>query len=115
MTQLHALVVQLRERVNYLHADGKRIKKELEVIATEQQSTIIQARKCAITATDLEYQLGALTMQEISLKHELSSLGQATSINTLNNWEASANEYLADLQASIEALNIAVPQTEEER
>lgn len=67
------------------------------------------------TATDLEYQLGALTMQEISLKHELSSLGQAISINALNNWEASVNEYLADLQAGIEELNNAAPQTEEER
>ena len=53
------------------------------------------------TATDLEYRLGALTMQEISLKHELSSSGQAININALNNWEASVNEYLADLQAGI--------------
>jgi len=37
VTWLHALVVQLCERVNYLHDDGKRIEKELEVIATEQQ------------------------------------------------------------------------------
>ena len=54
-------------------------------------------------------------MQEISLKHELSSSGQAININALNNWEASVNEYLADLQAGIEELNNAAPQTEEER
>jgi len=63
----------------------------------------------------LEYQLGALTMQEISLEHRLSSLGQAISIKASNNWEASVNEYLADLQAGIEELNNAAPQTEEER
>jgi hypothetical protein len=94
---------------------GERIEKELEVIATEQQWTIIQARKHAITETDLEYQLGALTVQEISLKHELSSLSQVISINALNNWEASVSEYLADLQAGVEELNNATPQTEEER
>ena len=54
-------------------------------------------------------------LQGISLKHELSSLGQTISINALNNWEASVNEYLADLQAGIEELNNAAPQTEEER
>lgn len=48
-------------------------------------------------------------MQEISLKHDLSSLGQAININALNNWEASVNEYLADLQAGIEELNNAAP------
>jgi hypothetical protein len=60
-------------------------------------------------------QLGALIMQEISLKHDLSLLGQAISINALNNWEACVNEYLTDLQSGIEESNNAAPQTEEER
>ena len=79
------------------------------------QTVITLARERSIMATDMEYQLSALTMQGISLKHELSSLGQAISINALNNWEASVNEYLADLQAGIEELNNAAPQAEEER
>lgn len=54
-------------------------------------------------------------MQEINLKHELSSLGQAISLNALNDWEARVNEYLTDLQAGIEELNNAAPQTDEER
>ena len=63
----------------------------------------------------MEYQLSAPTMQETSLTHELSSLDQAISINALNNWAASGNEYLADLQVGIEELNNAAPQTVEER
>ena len=54
-------------------------------------------------------------MQEISLKSELSSLGQAIRFNALKNWEARVTEYLADLQAGADGLNNAVPQTDEER
>ena len=53
------------------------------------------------TATDLEYQMGALTIQEISLKHKLSLFGQAISINALNKWETRVNESLADLQVAL--------------
>ena len=63
----------------------------------------------------MKYQLSALTMQETSLKHQLSSLRQAISINALNNWEVSVNEYLADLQAGIEELNDAAPHIDEEQ
>lgn len=91
------------------------IREGIRVLAEERQCVITLACKRSITATDMESQLSPLTMQEISLKHELSSLGQAISINALNNWEASVNEYLTDLQAGIEELNNAAPQTEEER
>ena len=60
-------------------------------------------------ATDLEYQLGALTMQGISLKHGLSSLGQAININALNNWKASFNRYLTGLQTGSDVNTINVP------
>jgi len=55
-------------------------------------------RQGRITSADMQYQLGALTMQEMDLKRELSSLGHAISINTLNNWEARVTEYLLDWQ-----------------
>jgi hypothetical protein len=113
--QAKVYVAELRKNANYLKNDEARLEKELEALIVERQTVITPARKRAITATDLEYQLSALTMQEISLKHGLSSLGQAISINALNNWEASVNEYLTDLQAGIEELNNAAPQTEEER
>jgi len=113
--QAKVYVAELRKNANNLQNDKARLENELEALIIERQTIITLARKRAITATDLEYQLGALTMQEISLKHELSSLGQAISINALNNWEASVSEYLADLQAGSEELNNAAPQKEEER
>ena len=105
----------MRERANNLHEDEKRIKKELEAIATERQWTITQARKGGITTTDMEGQLSILTMQELNLKTELASLGQAISTDILINWEAKFNEYLEDLRAGIEELKNAAPETPEER
>jgi len=36
----------------------------------------------------MEQEIGISTMQDIGLKHELSSLDQAININALNVWEA---------------------------
>lgn len=63
----------------------------------------------------MEQQLGTLTMQEVSLKRELSTLGQAIHINALNDWEAKFSEYLVDLRTGIDELRNAAPQNEEER
>jgi hypothetical protein len=63
----------------------------------------------------MEQQLATLTLQEISYKRDLSALGQTININALDNWEAKFEEYLADLQAGVEALKDTAPQNEEER
>ena len=63
----------------------------------------------------MEQQLGTVTMQEVSLKRELSTLGQAININALNDWEAEFTVYLADLRAGIDELKSAAPQNDEER
>ena len=62
---------QLRKIANNLKDDQARLEKELEDLAVERQCVITLVRRHSITATDMEYQLSALTMQEISLKHEL--------------------------------------------
>ena len=67
------------------------------------------------TSIDMEQQLATLTLQKISYKRDLSALGQTININALNNWEAKFEEYLADLQAGVEALKGTAPQNEEER
>lgn len=59
----------------------------------------------------MDYQLGALTLQELNLKREYSSIGQAVNVNALGDWEAKFQEYLADLQAGLFSLN-AAPQEE---
>jgi len=115
LAQARNLVEQLRTSADHIREDQARIEKELESLTTERQWLITQARKGSITTTDMEYQLGAMTLQEVSLKHELSSLGQAININAINDWEAKLNEYLADLRAGIDALKNAAPQDEEEQ
>jgi DNA invertase Pin-like site-specific DNA recombinase len=115
LAQARKLVEQLRASADTLHEDRARIEKEIEALTTERQWLITQARKGNITAADMEYQLGAMTLQEVSLKREVSSLGQAININALNDWEAKLNEYLADLRAGIEELKNAAPQDGEER
>ncbi len=56
-----------------------------------------------------------MTIQEVSLKSDLISLGQAIDTNLLENCEYKFNEYLADLQVAMDELKRAAPQTIEER
>ncbi len=113
--QARDFVEQLRENADNLEADQERLENEITALAVECQWVITQARKGNLTASDMEYQLSALTMQEVSLKRELSSLGQTISINDLDNWEAKVKEYFADLQAGIDELKNVAPQTKEEQ
>ena len=62
----------------------------------------------------MEQQLGSVSMLEIELKRELSTIGHAISIELLDGWEVKVKEYLHDLQAGIDALNDTVPQNDEE-
>lgn len=72
-------------------------------------------RKGTITTSDMEQQLATLTLQEISYKRDLVTLGQTININALDNWEAKFEEYLADLRAGVDELKNAAPQNDEER
>ena len=113
--QAHQLVEELRASAANIHEERARIEKEMEALANERQSLITWARQGKITATDMENQLGAMTMQELSLKHELSSLGQRINLNSLNDWEEKFMEYLEDLRIGVEELKNAAPQNDEER
>jgi site-specific DNA recombinase len=115
LSQARNLVEQLRMNAANLHEETDRIKKELERINMDRQWVITLARQGKITNTDLEQQLATLTLQEISYKHDLSTLGQTININALDSWEAKFEEYLADLRAGITELKDAAPQNEEER
>ena len=56
-----------------------------------------------------------LTFQEVSLKNELSSLGEAVNICALEDWESKVVEFLADLKAGVDELKTVAPQTFEEQ
>lgn len=115
IAQAHQLVDDLRASVANIHEERARIEKEIEALTNERQALITWARQGKITTTDMENQLSAMTLQELSLKHELSSLGQRININSLNDWEERFMEYLVDLQVGVEELKSAVPQNKEER
>jgi hypothetical protein len=67
---------------------------------------------CGLT---YEQPLNQLTFQEVTLKRDLSSLGEAINIIALENWEAAVAEYLADLKAGVDELKAVTPQTPEEQ
>jgi site-specific DNA recombinase len=95
-------------------ADQERLHKELEAMTIERQWVITQARKGTLTEVDMEYQLGALTAQEVSLRQEIAELSEIVHLAAMADWEAQAIQYIEGLRSSIEWLN-AAPQTDEER
>lgn len=107
-------VDELKQKSANISAENKRIQKEMDAIANERQWVITQARKGRITDADMEYQLGALALQELNLKRDLTTCNDIVQSALLNNWDQQAREYLEDLRFGIAALN-AAPQTEEER
>jgi DNA invertase Pin-like site-specific DNA recombinase len=108
-------VNDLRLQAESILADSERFQKDLDGLIMERQWVITQARKGAITQEDMDYQLGALTFQELSLKKELAECGEIVRLGALDGWEDAAREYLADIQAGLEWHKKAAPRDEEER
>jgi site-specific DNA recombinase len=121
INQPEILIARARESIDELRADADAIsedqeciQKELDALALERQWVITQARKGAITEGDMDYQLSALSMQEVTLKRELTSRGQVLNIDNLGDWETQIAEYFADLREGLTSLNIP-PESEEDR
>jgi site-specific DNA recombinase len=106
-------IAELLQQAVTVLDDKERIQKELDSIIMERQKIITWARKGTITDEDMEYQLGALTLQEMDLKHELATYGEIVQLTELNDWEKIAREYFLDLRAGIASLNKA-PENEQE-
>jgi site-specific DNA recombinase len=114
LAQAYKMVDELQVVADSLDTEQARILDELDKLSLERQWVITQARKGAISDGDMEYQLGTMNLQDLSLKRELASIDQAVNIHLLGDWEAKVREYLYDLQAGLESLN-AAPQDDEER
>lgn len=114
LAKARKMVDELQANADSLELEQDRIERELDSLMSERQWVITQARKGGISEEDMDYQLGALTLQESSLKRELASIQQEFDIHSLGDWETRVIEYLADLQVGIESLN-AVPQSEDEQ
>ncbi|HSV85532.1 MAG TPA: hypothetical protein VLH85_03090, partial [Levilinea sp.] len=86
----------------------------LDDIELERQWVITQARKGRISDEDMEYQLGALSLEKLTGKKDLASIDHLMGLEVLDNWEQKAREYLEDIRVGLESLN-AAPQSDEER
>ena len=113
LAQARKIVAKLQDSAQILDDEQDRIQKELDALATERQWLITQARRGGITESDMDYQLSEIAQQELSLKRDYVSIGQAVNIQALGDWEAKVKEYLADLQIGLDSLN-ATPQNDEE-
>lgn len=113
--QARNIVAQIRERQGSLDDDRTRIRNEIDAVSTERQWVITQARKGAFHVSEMEQQLNQLTFQEVTLKRELSLLGEAININALDDWEKNVAEFFADLRAGVDELKTVTPQTPEEQ
>jgi site-specific DNA recombinase len=106
-------VDQLRQRATEIQAENERLQEELDSLAMERQWVITRARKGLITDDDMEYQLSALSLQELHLKREMMTMSETARLSALDNWEDTAREYLATLYEGLEELN-AEPETKED-
>jgi hypothetical protein len=98
-------IAELRQQAETVLGDKERIQQELDSLLMERQKIITLARKRSITDEDMEYQLTALTLQEMNLKKELATYGEVLQLTALDNWEKIVLEHFLDLQAGIESLN----------
>jgi hypothetical protein len=114
LTQARKMVHELQANSEALEYEKERILNGLDALLLERQWVITQARKGSISESDMDYQLGALTLQEVSLKRDLASIEQSINIHLSGDWEEQVREYLADLQVAIASLNDP-PQVPEDR
>jgi site-specific DNA recombinase len=107
-------IAELRQQAESVLDDKEKIQQEIDALVMERQRVITWARKGTITDEDMEYQLTALTLQEMNLKKELASYGEVIEFSKLNNWEETVKEYFLDLRAGLASLN-NVPENEAEK
>lgn len=111
-TRMH--VEELRKQAETILEDRERVQRELDALAMERQKIITWARKEFITAEDMEYQLTAIALQEMTLKRDLATFGDVIELAALDDWEQTAREYFLDLQAGMESLDFD-PVSEEDK
>jgi len=110
----HRYVSSLRSRMEENEANFEELKKELDALTMERQWVITQARKGKLTDEDMEYQLAALNIQELSIKKRLTNHQRIDNASRVKDWESITTNYLTDLKAGLDWLNKA-PLNEEER
>lgn len=107
-------VNSLRSQVEENDANIEQLNKELDGLTMERQWVITQARKGKLSDEDMEYQLSALSIQELAVKKKLNNQQEIDRVGRLKDWESITKNYLADLSEGLDWINKA-PLSEEER
>lgn len=109
-----AYIDELQAKAARVLAEQDQLQREIDDIIIQRQWVITQARTGKITQADMDHQLTALVMQEISTRARLADSQRIIEIAFAGQWEQEARGFLADVKAGIAAINL-VPETEDER
>ncbi len=90
------------------------LQNDLDALTMERQWVITQARKGKISEDDMDFQLSALSVQELGLKQRMNRQIEVNNLATLTYREDITREHLSDLATGLEWQN-AAPQNDEER
>jgi hypothetical protein len=115
LAQAKKMVDELQKNYEYLQKTQKQLLEELEEQFIYRQQVITEARKSRRVDADFDEQMRGLYEIEEQLKRRLAVVEQKVDTYVGMDWGAKVNDYIADLQAGIEELNSADPQTPEEQ
>lgn len=101
----------LKEEQGDYQAEINRLQAKLDDLLMERQQIITWGRKNIITEIDMELQLDAIGLQELTYKKELDeTLAASEAQKQIEDLQAWADEYLSDIRGGIEELDIG-PET----
>lgn len=114
MAQAQILVDQLKDSAITQSDDRQLVEKELDTLLINRQFVITRARKGAISESEMEELLTGMSVREVELKKQLVAMQESVDARLLVNWESKVEQYFADLQEGIQALNHAPDMPEEQ-
>jgi len=113
--QAKDLVRQLQQKQEHLQKEQQQLLEELKKESVKRQQFITEARKTRREDADFYEQMHELNNTEERLQRKLTAIEQEIDAYDRLDWEEKVTSYVADLQAGIEGLNRAAPQTLEEQ
>ena len=115
LAQAKELVHELQQKHEYLQKTQKQLLEELEEQFIYRQQVITEARKARRVDADFDKQMSGLYEIEEQVKRRLAIVEQEMDTYVGMDWGTKINDYVAGLQAGIEEMNRATPQTLEEQ
>jgi len=115
LAQAIELVHQLQQNYEFLQQIQKELLKELEEQSQKRQQVITDARKTLRDDDEFAELMRELYGEEERLKSRLATIEQELKIYTGMDWETKVNDYVKNLQASIEKLNNANSRSPDEQ